>query len=243
MTNNLIYFTNGVYDLENKSFCLEKVESEKVNVSYDYIQCNDNDEDVITVTKFFEQIMQNETERNTLLSTIAHFLKNNVSQQMIFWVGDGANGKSTTLELVKYTFDKLFGDLSNKFLTTSNLDDLSGNNLEFEENHDKKLLLVEEIEDQIIYSGKYKSLVANEFLLKEQQSNVSFLYVSNKMPSFDVNIDENVGLKRRIKIINFKSRFLENPDPLKLNEFKKNDNVDMYKLRQAFMWLLLNRYL
>ena len=55
---------------------------------------------------------------------------------------------------------------------------------------------------------------------------------------------DDEGTWRRISVIEFRSRFIDNPDPNKLNEFKKDTHLTqkLNDWKEAFMYILLEEY-
>src|SRR5690606_10463309 len=63
--------------------------------------------------------------------------------------------------------------------------------------------------------------------------------ICNKLPSIPSN---DGGTWRRIRVVAFESKFVDNPDKNNKLEFSIVRDVDVMSMRQAFIWLLLNKY-
>lgn len=114
----LIGFNNGVYDLEAETFrdgCPDDFIS--LYTKYDYIPLDKENEYYEDIKQFFKKIQPEKEERcylKTLLSTcLAGCTK---EQKFYIFIGKGANGKSTVIDLMKKTLGNLFKAMDIKVL-------------------------------------------------------------------------------------------------------------------------------
>ena len=213
---HLLRFDNGVYNLLTHQFCqIEHNDSDSFTTGYDYVEFPESDETVISVKNFLTQLFPDHATYNLALNKLASFLKGgNPDGNFSAWVGSGNNGKSRLAELLKLSF----GDYFARFDMNVDGSTLDGR---------WRLLLTEESET--ITSGVIKYLV--------EQYNV--ICCCNHFPEGRTYDDE--FLSRRVTI-EFKSRFLDNPDPKKPFEFPVDPNLGqkLNQWKQAFMWILLH---
>jgi phage/plasmid-associated DNA primase len=251
---HLVGFNNGVYDLSSKHFrqgCPTDMISEQI--PYDYVEYFDEHPDVISVRHFFEQIMPDEHKRHILLNSIARSLGKNTHeyQKLTCWVGSGSNGKSKLMELVAETFGpNYFGALPMSALKVES-GKSTYNSFSFPELADKKgkrFLKVEEPEfSDVINVGRLKQLVDTDKIYTRTSSGEPFSYTPNFSPvlmcsrlpelSFSSMSDD---MTSSLNVINFGSKFVDNPNSENPNEFKIIHDLNVSKLKQAFMWMLIN---
>lgn len=223
---NLIGFENGVYDLDEREFRKGSPEdmltfSTRVN----YIEYDPSDPYYEEINSFFESVQVKEELRNYLLKFLASCLHGRVREHSFHIAqGVGSNGKSLTIEF----FEKALGDYAVKlpiaFLTqrrghsgaaSPEVTRLKGKRFAClqEPGNDEHLNvgLMKEMTggDVIVARGLYKDCIE----IKPQFKLVLTANTLPEVPSADG------GTWRRIKLLPFDSRFVENPDPEKVNEF------------------------
>ena len=111
----LIAFKNGVYDLKLNLFRPGRPEDFlSKNMPINYINFSEDDERVQEVHTFFEQVFPDKSVRKYFLDVSSDiFVGGNHEKIVVFWTGDGDNGKSVTQSL----FEKMLGKLSIKLNT------------------------------------------------------------------------------------------------------------------------------
>jgi P4 family phage/plasmid primase-like protien len=116
MNPYLIGFRNGVYDLKQHIFRAGRPEDFiSKSMPIDYFEFNDHDERVEFVHSFFEKIFPDKSLRTYFFDVISDtFVGGNRRKAVIFWTGDGNNGKSVTQTLL----ERMFGQYAIKFPTT-----------------------------------------------------------------------------------------------------------------------------
>ena len=105
---NLIGFENGVYDLENELF-REGIPDDYITFStgINYEEFEYDDEAIIQINTFLQQILQKKDQREYVLTFLASCLDGRIiDEKFPIWTGTGGNGKSKLLEL----YCKSFGD-------------------------------------------------------------------------------------------------------------------------------------
>lgn len=111
----LIAFKNGVYDLKLNLFRPGRPEDFlSKNMPINYINFSEDDERVQEVHTFFEQVFPDKSVRKYFLDVSSDvFVGGNHEKIVLFWTGDGDNGKSVTQSL----FEKMLGKLAIKLNT------------------------------------------------------------------------------------------------------------------------------
>lgn len=161
-----------------------------------------------------------------------------------------SNGKSSTTDLIHNTL----GDYSSVLpvtVLTKKRGDSSSATPELADKKGKRFLAIQEPEsDDQIYVGKMKELTAgNDKILARALYCDPFYYkpqfklilACNNLPRIDA---KDYGTWRRIRVLEFTSKFVNNPDPNDPTQYKKDTTFEerMKKWNQPFVWLLLNKY-
>lgn len=224
---NLIGFENGVYDLDAREFRKGMPEdmltfSTRVN----YMEYDPTDPYYDDINSFFTSVQVKEDLRVYLLKFLASCLHGTVREHSFHIAqGVGSNGKSLTIDF----FEKAVGDYAVKlpvaFLTqkrghsgaaSPEVMRLKGKRFAClqEPGNDERLNvgLMKEVTggDVIVARGLYKDCI-------EIKPQFRLLLTANNLPEVP---SADGGTWRRIKLLPFDSRFVEKPDPEKVNEFK-----------------------
>lgn len=244
----LIGFENGVFDLRNMEF-RDGIPEDYITMTtgYKYIEFKRDDKIIRDIEKFFEKLQPEEDSRVYLLKFIALCLDGEISlQQFMFWPGSGGNGKSKTLDLIKFTFGEYQKPLPVKILTgptpdpqapTPALADKRGVRFVHSSEPGKGETL--NISTMKLFTGgdelAARNLFEKTFYFKPQFKMAFILNDLVEIPSLDG------GTWRRIVLITYPSKFKDNPNPNKLYEFEKDRKLDekIKTWKEAFMWYLL----
>jgi P4 family phage/plasmid primase-like protien len=245
----LLGFNNGIYDLNNHCF-RKGVPDDYVTLStgYDYLEYTYDHPDVIAIEDFFGKIQTSNDMKVYLLTLIASYLDGrNKEQEFIIWTGNGSNGKSTVMDLIKYTFGDYFSILPITVLTRKRGN--AGNaSPELADKRGVRFCGIQEPEhDDVIHVGLMKELTGNDTILARALYSDPFYYkpqfklvlTCNKLPHIPSN---DGGVWRRLCVSPFEAKFVDKPSAP--NEFLK-DKALVEKLadwKQPFIWLLLNKY-
>lgn len=245
----LIGFDNGVFDLNTMSF-REGVPEDNLTFTtgYDFQEFTMKDEKIKEIEEYFLKVQTNPETREWLLRLIATNIDGSTKNQyFIFWPGSGGNGKSTTIDLIKYTFGEYSCPLPVKVLTgqtpdatvaTPALSDKKGKRfVPVNEPAHNDILNVATMKlftgnDEVPARGLYQEM----FYFKPQ---FKMVLACNKLPRIK---DLDNGCWRRIKVLPFSSCFVDKPRAHKPNEFKKDPDLIDGKLetwKVPFMWYLL----
>ena len=112
----LIAFKNGVYDLKENKF-RNGIPDDYLSKSLpiNYKEFDEGDEKVHDVYSFLEKIFPDKSVRTYFMDMSSDvFVGGNHQKVVLFWTGEGDNGKSVTQGI----FEKMMGDLAIKFSTT-----------------------------------------------------------------------------------------------------------------------------
>jgi P4 family phage/plasmid primase-like protien len=246
---HLVPFSNGVFDLlENRFRKTKKDDYINLTVNYNYDENVKNQE----VYKFLEQILPNRGVRDYVLKKMSECLNGDIpNTHFLMFIGDsGANGKSQLLNLMKLTMGD-FGEKVEVTLLTRKRNNANEANTEKIKLMYKRFAFLSEPEDgEKINIGLLKELTGSEEIVARglYQEAVSFVMEAklflacNELPEIK---GEDTALWRRIRVIDFPSRFVD--DPKEENEYKIDRTLpsrmreDM-TWRQTFMKILLEYY-
>jgi len=248
---DLIGFENGVYNLILHKFrdgCPEDCVSMSTGIDYDIF--DQGDEIVIEIFNFLCQVFPDRDVREYVLTMLASIMEGrNPQEQFYIWTGVGGNGKSKLLEL----FEMCAGKYACKVPTTvftqkkpasgaasPEIARLRGvrctSSQETEESEKFNIAVVKEWSgnDNIIA----RPLYGDCFEFKPQFKQI---FCCNDKPILPPN---DQGIWRRIVVVDFPSRFVENPDPNNPLEFKRDYRLaeKFQSWRSAFMWIILQYY-
>lgn len=247
----LIGFNNGVYDLRSGelregrrddyiTLCtnINKIDFSIKDVHYDELN------------KFICSIFPNEEKREYFMTYLSTCLQGmNFEQKFRIWVGDGANGKSKLEEL----FTTSFGDYAIKFPITLLTGKRAASNQctpELVKAKGKRIgYFVEPSNDETINVGLMKAFTGGDKIYARglNQDPIDFnpqfklLLICNDVPKLPKNDN---GLWHRLEIIEFTSRFKENPNPENPNEFLIDNMLSekMKSWKEIFMAYLIDVY-
>jgi P4 family phage/plasmid primase-like protien len=245
---HLLPFENGVYDLlENKFRKTKKEDYVNYSVRYDY---NDNAHNP-EVYQFVNNVIPNESVRNYVLKKMSECLNGDIpNTNFLMFIGDGANGKSQLLNLMKLAMGE-FGEKVEVTLLTRKRNNANEANTEKIKLMNKRFAFLSEPEDgERINIGLLKELTGSEEIVARglYQESVSFVMEAklflacNELPEIK---GEDTALWRRIRVIDFPSRFVD--DPKESNEYKIDRTLpsrmrEDLSWRQTFINMLIDYY-
>lgn len=246
---HLLPFLNGVYDLLENTFReTRKEDYVNLTVSYNYNQeCNNRE-----VYTFLEQVLPNRGVRDYVLKKMSECLNGDIpNTHFLMFIGDsGANGKSQLLNLMKLAMGD-FGEKVEVTLLTRKRNNANEANSEKIKLMYKRFAFLSEPEDgEKINIGLLKELTGSEEVVARglYQEAVSFVMEAklflacNELPEIK---GEDTALWRRIRVIDFPSRFVD--DPKDANEYKIDRTLpsrmrEDVTWRQTFINILLEYY-
>ena len=253
---DLIGFENGIYDLKNMEF-RGGVSSDYVSMStgYDY-QEHDPEEPIYKeVITLISQILPDPETMHFTLKSLASCLDGYTRDENFYlWTGknaSGGNGKSTITELLTKALGEYAID-SPVSLFTGKRESANSANSALASIRNKRVVIMQEpgSNDQI-QVDVMKSLTGGDRISTRElnssqiefKPNAKFFMACNRLPMLS---DVDGGTQRRLKIIEFVSKFVEVPgtDENSINEFKIDkelkNKLESYKT--VFLSILLDYY-
>ena len=246
---NLICFNNGVYEIDTTNFRDGQPDdyiSKTTNI--DYKQHTNDDPLVQEINEFLTKVQPNQNMRTYVMKVLASFLGGSTEEQTFqIWTGSGSNGKSTIIEL----FERTFGDdYCGKFPVTLLTKDRANSNActpELQDVMKKRFASMQEPNDNdVIHTGAMKEYTGGDKIYSRGlfstptpfKPQFKLVLLCNKMPQIK---GWDFGTWRRIRVVNFTSSFVDEPNPNNPNEYAKDkrlsEKFDVWK--EAFMWMLI----
>jgi len=248
---NLIGFENGIYDLKELEFRNGLPEDYlSYSARINYVDHDDDDEDIQDVKEFMSQVLPKKAVREYVFTLLGSFLSGkNINEKFHIWTGCGGNGKSKLIELFEYCFGDYCCKLPVKLLTESR-GRAEGATPALVRTKGKRFACLQEPDKyEEINVGLMKELTGNDTIIArglhkdpvEFKPQFKMVLTCNDLPKVSAN---DRGTWRRISVVEFISKFVDEPDPKEPYEFKIDDTLDE-KLKlwpEAFMYLLIEYY-
>jgi len=246
---HLLPFSNGVYDLLLNKFRQTKKE-DYINLTVNYNW--DSDVDNKEVYTFLDQVLPNKDVKDYVLKKMSECLNGDIpNTHFLMFIGDtGANGKSQLLNLMKLAMGE-FGEKVEVTLLTRKRNNANEANSEKIKLMHKRFAFLSEPEDgEKINIGLLKELTGSEEIVARglYQEAVSFVLEAklflacNELPEIK---GEDTALWRRIRVIDFPSRFIDNPKEqgeYKIDRTLPSRMREDVSWRQTFIKILLDYY-
>jgi P4 family phage/plasmid primase-like protien len=245
---HLVPFCNGVFDLLTKVF-RETVKEDYVNLTFgfDYSPQVRNPE----VKAFIENILPVQEVRDYVLKKMSECLNGDIpNTNFLMFIGDGANGKSQLLNLMKLAMGQLAEKVEVTLLTRKRNNANEANTEKIKLMYKRFAFLSEPEDGEKINISLLKELTGSEEIVARglYESSQTFIMETklflacNELPEIK---GEDTALWRRIKVVNFPSRFID--DPKDDNEFKIDRSLpsrmrEDLTWRQTFVNILIDYY-
>lgn len=248
---HLLGFKNGVYDLKLHIF-REGMPDDYISLSTDkyYIPYNVENPEIEEINNFFAKLFTNVNLRNYVLDILACAIDGSIAQERFYiFTGQGSNGKSRLLEFIQKTVGEYYATLPIALLTQKRVASNSAQG-EVERTKGRRFAVLQEPGgDDKINIGYMKELSGNDRILTrglykdpyEFKPQFKMILACNELP--EVPSDDG-GTWRRIRVIEFSSKFCENPDPSKPNEFSMDVqlNEKLELCTDIFLSMLIERH-
>ena len=244
----LVPFKNGVWDL-HKGLFRDAIREDYINLTLNYIfDPNVKNEKVY---KFINSILPDKQVRDYVLKEFSKCLNGEIpNTKFLIFIGDGANGKSQLLNLMKITMGD-FGEKMESTLLTRKRNNPNETSSEKLKLMNKRFAFLSEPEDGEKFNiGLLKELTGSEEIVARGLyiEPVSFimqvkLYLAcNELPEVK---GEDTAIWRRLRVVDFPSKFVV--DPKEPNEYKldtslPNEMREDITWRQTFLNILLEYY-
>ena len=245
----LIGFNNGIYDLSKFEFREGKYDDYlTLTTGYDYIEYTNDDPKINEIMTFLSQIITDNDIKQYLLLVLGKSLSGLLDDKFFVWTGiTGANGKSTLINFLEMALGGYSTSIDISLLTqkrtassnaTPDLVRLRG----------KRFFSLQEPEhNDVLRTGLLKQLTGGDNIIARElfKSPITFklqgtmVLCCNDLPSIASN---DGGTWRRLRVIEFNSRFCDNPK--KFNEFKIVPNIKdkLKSWKSCFMFILITYY-
>tara|TARA_B000000437_G_scaffold218930_1_gene199235 strand:- start:142 stop:2808 length:2667 start_codon:yes stop_codon:yes gene_type:complete len=246
---HLIGFENGVYDLKMHIF-RDGMPDDYISHStkINYIEYDPNLPEIQEINDFFSKIFVNDAVKNYVLDIITCIIDGSISQERFYvFTGSGSNGKSRLLDFIQKALGDYYCILPIALLTQKRASSNSAQS-ELERTKGRRFAVMQEPSEQDkINIGFMKELSGNDRILcralykepYEFKPQFKMILTCNELP--EVPSDDG-GTWRRIRVIEFLSKFCENPK--KPNEFpmdlELSDKFDRWA--ETFMSMLIERH-
>jgi len=248
---HLIGFENGVYDLETMEFREGRPEDYvSMSTKIDYVPYDPSHSCHEGIQRFVSTIFPKEHIRDYVLKLMGSFLNGGVREEKFhIWTGVGSNGKSALIDL----FERSFGEYCCKFPVTLLTMKRAASNAPTAEIARSKgrrfAVLQEPSEDEKMNVGLMKEMTGGDKIMARQmykepiefKPQFKMVLTCNHLPNVP---SDDGGTWRRIRVVEFTSRFCENPSPENPNEFPMDKDLckKFEDWKEHFMALLIEYY-
>jgi P4 family phage/plasmid primase-like protien len=245
---DLICFTNGVFDTELLEFRNGRTED---NITYstntEYYIHDENNTQIKEVYKFLTELFPDKEVRDYQLKKIAVCLSGRNQEYFNIWTGNGSNGKSKLCELIQKTFGDYWNEMQVSLITKTR-GSSSNCSPEVIDLKGRRITTIQEPEmKDRLNMGLIKQLTGGDKiparqLYKRQESikiQTKLFLCCNTIPTIE---NSDGGTWRRIKVVEFKSKFVEKP---RFDfEFEKDYELEKKIARwgNAFLSILVHFY-
>jgi len=248
-TKNCMVFENGLYDFDKMIF--------RDGTPNDYITMNspctykpfdENDKKIKDVFRFLKDIFPDEDVREYMLKILSLCLTTDTSQQYFFVLsGSGGNGKSKLMTLLESCLGDYFGTAAPELITAKREKANQANESLASLEKSRVLIMSEASQNDIIQASLMKQFTGEDTISvrKNYGSQMTFkpkfklLFICNEIPKMSEN---GPAVWRRVKVIDFPTRFVDNPDVNKPNERQKDEGFIKHVLddcKDAFISVLI----
>jgi len=221
---HLIGFDNGVYDFKMHLFRDGMPDDYIYHCTHrNYIIYNPTIPEISEINEFFSKLFVNENLRNYLLDILCCIIDGSIAQERFYiFTGQGSNGKSRLLDLIQKSVGDYYSTLPISLLTQKRVASNAAQG-EVERTKGRRFAVLSEPNDNDkINIGYMKELSGHDRILTrklygepiEFTPQFKMILACNELPEIP---SDDGGTWRRIRVIEFSSKFCENP--VKDNEF------------------------
>lgn len=249
---DLIGFSNGVYDLVAEEFRDGRPDDYiSKSTNCDYYPFNKTNPYADKMFKFFTEILPNADVRNYLLLSLATCVAgHNKEEKCRIVTGTGSNGKSLLFSLVQQALGDYYISCPITIITRKRNSSNQASPELLRIKGTRCGCFQETDDDENLNVGILKEITGNDsFMVRglysdpiEIKPQVKFFLACNQLPSVK-SIDG--GTWRRLRVVDFNSKFVECPDKSKPNEFLI-DNTLKQKMKDwapLFASYLIHKYI
>ena len=224
---NILGFENGVYDLENSVFRSGRPDDYiTFSTKNNYIPWSENNVYYKPIMNFFSQVLPNQKVRNYFINALATCLSGgNKEEKLYVLTGSGSNGKSLTMDLMSHALGNYSMAAPITVITRKRGDSAQASPEILRMKGRRCGIFSEAEDDDSIKAATMKQLTGGDgFLVRdlfkgsndmvEVKMQMKYFLTCNKLPTVE---DRTDGSWRRIRVIDFSSKFTANPS--KPNEY------------------------
>ena len=252
---DLLCFTNGVLDLTDGNVHFRAgMPDDYISLctNIPYVKFDPNHETIKDIFAYMEQVHIDKEMRDYVWLLLSSFLQGHTpDEKMHLCTGTGANSKSKLIEIVASAMGDYAITLPIQLLTGKR----SASNAaspEVARSKGRRFGIFQEPEENDkIQVGLMKELTGGDKIMAralfkepvEFKPQFKLLLTCNKLPDIPSN---DGGTWRRLRVIQFKSRFVDNPDPKDKYQFEKDDGfsqkVEKNQWKKYFMSILVEKF-
>lgn len=248
---HLIGFENGVFDLEGYEFREGRPEDYiSFSAGINYMPYDEESQHARDIHEFLRKVFPKPHMKEYFLLLLSSILNGNVKEEKFhLMLGSGSNGKSKCVEL----FESCFGDYCCKLPITLLTGKRAASNAatsEIARTKGKRFAMLQEpSEDEKLNVGLMKELTGGDKIMARQlykepvefKPQFKMMLACNHLPNVPANDN---GTWRRIRVIEFTSKFTDNPDPENPLEFEMDTELSSKFpcWKETFMALLIMYY-
>lgn len=223
---HLLGFENGVYDLRMGEF-RDGLPDDYISFSTNrhYVDFDKESIEAKEIEKYLAQVFVNENVRKYMKDIMACMIDGGIRQEKFYiYTGSGSNSKSALLNLIQKAVGDYYCILPIALLTQKRAASNSAQS-ELERTKGRRIAVMQEPgESEKLNIGLMKELsggdrIMTRALFKEPvefRPQFKMIMTCNELP--EVPSDDG-GTWRRIRVIEYKSKFTDNPDPMNPLEF------------------------
>lgn len=245
---HLIGFLNGVYDLQAFEFRDGRPDDYvSLTTGINYVYLDKDHPCHQAIQRFLSQIFTKPHIKEYVLLLLSSFLNGSIKEERFhIWTGTGANGKSKLIDL----FEQAFGEYCCKFPITLLTQKRAASNAATSELARAKgkrfACLQEPAEDEKLNIGLMKELTGGDKIMArliykepiEFKPQFKMILTCNHLPNVP---SDDGGTWRRLRVVEFTSKFTDNPNPENDNEFPIDMEISQHfeDWKEHFMTLLI----
>lgn len=226
---HLLAFNNGVYDTKKHIFrpgLPDDFISNCCPISYDPTAVDNK------LNEFINQILPDPELRIFVLKLLALSLTGIFIERLFIWIGVGANGKTSLMNLLHRVLGSDYMTSVKPHLLTRSNYNIEGPSPSFAKTRGKRCVYSEEIDrGESVNIGQFKYVISSGIksarFLNENEFDFypfyTFFLLVNHTPHIDAT---DPATWRRLLCVPFLAKFLDNPDPNEKYQFKIDREIE-----------------
>ena len=248
---HLLGFENGIYDLRMHEF-RDGLPDDYVSFSTgrNYNTYVPDSHEAIEINTYLSQVFTNENVRNYMIDILSCILDGSIRQEKFYiFTGSGSNSKSLILNFIQHAIGEYYCILPIALLTQKRTASNSAQS-ELERTKGRRLAVMQEPgESEKLNIGLMKELTGGDRILVrglykepvEFRPQFKMVMTCNELP--EVPSDDG-GTWRRIRVVEYTSKFCESPDVNNPREFPMDSelNEKIERWADTFISMLIHRH-